>query len=125
MEEFLTMDPTAALIWLSGAGMGTWMLYFSNFIRNMKTDVYAREKAPLRFHVSKWIRGLVPEVLQLIVFLGSVVPPVLAMVLLEVLPAETLEAISAYYVPAAMVISAYFGGQIWFKITKNDGNGNG
>lgn len=94
----------AVLTYLAGpAGVLAWFVYVSNWFRNA---------------VEKGIVTLDGWRLQLLVAAVSFLPPVLAFVILAVVPTETLEKFSPYYQFVATLCLAYLGQQAWFAVTK-------
>lgn len=108
----------ALLTWLAGSGVASWMLIWSNFIRNLKTESITPDQILYKF--SQWVKKLSPAGLQALVIGGSFGLPVAAALILNFVPAEAIAAAAPIWQWAATLFTAFVGQQIWFKATKKD-----
>ena len=101
------VDPTQlvpTLLWLTTTGMGTWTVIVSDFFRNLK--------APWWKEIEK------PGTRQFIVTLIQLGVPILAYIILQVVPPDTLEALQPHYKFIASLFSAVLIGRGAFELAR-------
>lgn len=114
--EFFT-QLSDLLAWLAGPlGIAAWMLYFSNWVRNVK-DPQA-ELSPFEAKVSTYLNKLTPLGLQAFVLVGSLILPVIAKIILAFVPQETLVQLQPIWEFIALLCIGYFGQQVSFRRAK-------
>lgn len=100
-------DLNELLAWLAGpVGALAWFVYVSNLVRGLCDDGKLSTLAPWR--------------IQLLVMGISLIVPIGALIVVTVLPAETIAQAQGVYSIVAAIAVAYLGQQGWFKLTKND-----
>ncbi len=99
------------LAWLAGpVGALACFVYVSNLIRGLRDD-------------GKLLK-LSPWQVQLLVMGVSLVIPIGALVVVTVLPPETIAQAQSIYAIVATIAVAYLGQQGWYKISKGDDLGS-
>lgn len=98
------------LAWLAGpVGALACFVYVSNLMRGLQDDGKLTKLSPWQ--------------VQLLVMGLSLVIPLGALVVVTVLPPETIAQAQSVYAIIATIAVAYLGQQGWYKITKNDSDG--
>jgi len=101
-------DLNTFLAWLAGpVGALACFVYVSNLIRGLQDDGKLTKLSPWQ--------------VQLLVMGISLVVPIGALIIVTVLPPETIAQAQSVYAIVATLAVAYLGQQGWHKITKNDG----
>lgn len=100
------VDPTdlnATLTWLAGAGLATWAILVSDFFRNHQLPKFEQLAVGLQ---------------QAIIYAVMAIPPILAYVVLQVVPPETIEALAPHYKFVAALFTAMLAARGIFEVTK-------
>ena len=101
-------DLNTFLAWLAGpVGALACFVYVSNLIRGLQDDGKLTKLSPWQ--------------VQLLVMGISLVVPIGALVIVTVLPPETIAQAQSVYAIIATIAVAYLGQQGWYRLTKEDG----
>lgn len=118
MPEIDLTNLVVTLQWLAGpAGIVAWMLFVSNLFRNLRDNDFDEIVAPLAAKLSEWLFLLTPMAYQAVVFVSSIAGPVVAVIVINVLPDQTIVLIQPYYQFVAMLFMSYIGQQIWYRVS--------
>lgn len=101
MVDFLDLSDT--LVWLASTGLASWGVMVSDFFRNIKEDWWVSAK---------------PAVRQAVVLVATIVPPVVAYLVLLVVPSDVIAAIEPHYTFIAGLFTAVLAARGIYAIAK-------
>lgn len=110
-------DLKLVLVWLSTAGAVSWMIWWSDFLRNLREPTDA-SRSPIEIKLSEWAKMLSPLGAQLVTYAGAALVPAVAAVIVSVAPPEVLDAIQPYYGFIASLFTGFIGMKVHFAAVK-------
>ena len=116
--DFTTLQ--TVLWWVVGSGSTVWMLMVSNVFRNL-TEGELHDKQPFIQKVGAWlilVKNENPITYMLLITSASFSGPVVAAIILFVVPAEIIEQLQQYYGFAILWFMAFIAQQGFYQITK-------
>lgn len=96
-------DLSDVLVWLAGAGLASWGMMVSDFFRNIKADWWVSAK---------------PIVRQVVVLAATIVPPVVAYIVLLTVPADVIASLEPHYAFVASLFTAVLAARGIYEIAK-------